>query len=237
MIDLQKIELRKQNVIDLKKSSGLGASFKAQVVLALDFSGSMSGLYRSGVVQRVVEKLLPFGLAFDDNGEVDFYLFENGYNKLPENITLKNLEGYIDNRVIGKYQMKATSYAPVLNGIHKDFSTGTSGGGFLSKAKANKMADPVYIIFITDGENDDRSATEEAIRKLSREGFFVQFIGIGNERFSFLTKLDDLSGRLIDNANFFKVSDIDRMSDSQLYNGLMKEFPEWVKLAKNQNLI
>lgn len=233
-IDLNKIELRKQSVINLKKDSGLGANAKAQVVLALDYSGSMTSLYNNGTVQDVVEKILPFGLAFDDNGEVDFYLFESGCKKMPENITLKNLDNYINNKVIDKYSMGGTQYAPVLKAIHKEFKP--SSGGFFSKG-SKTMDVPVYVIFITDGDNSDRSETEIVIREMSQEGFFVQFIGIGSESFSFLDKLDNLSGRKLDNVNFFKVRDIRNQSDNDLYQGLMSEYPGWVQQARNFNLI
>lgn len=235
-IDLQKIELRKQSVIDLKKSSGLGSDSKAQVYLALDFSYSMSPLYDDGTVQEVVERILPFGLAFDDNGEVDFYLFENRCKQMPETITLSNVDGYINNKVLGRYSMGGTNYAPVLEEIYKE-TANVSKGGFFSKSSVEKMKTPVYIIFITDGNNSDKSETESIIRKMSETGIFVQFIGIGKEQFSFLDKLDDLSGRKIDNVNFFKVDDIRGISDNALYQGLMTEYPGWVAQAKNKNLI
>lgn len=235
MIDLNKIEKRKNSVIDLKKQSGLGADSKAQVVLALDFSGSMSSLYSNGVVQEVVEKILPFGLAFDDNGEVDFYLFENGSKKLPENITIKNLDGYINKKVLGKYSMGGTNYAPVLKDIYKDFTS--SSKGLFGGVKVKAMDAPVYVIFVTDGDNFDKKETEEVIKKLSSEGFFIQFIGIGNAGFSFLEKLDDLPGRTLDNVNFFRVDNISTYSDDKLYSGLMNEYPTWVKEAQNINLI
>ena len=66
--------------------------------------------------------------------------------------------------------------------------------------------------------------------------FFIQFIGIGSETFEFLDRLDNLTGRKIDNANFFKVSDIRKMTDDQLYSGLMNEYPSWYQLAKNMQL-
>lgn len=232
-LDLIKIKERKEEVLDLKKKSGLETQ-KAQVILALDYSGSMGGLYRDGTVQEVVEKILPFGLAFDDNGEVDFYLFENGSKKMPENITLKNLDGYINNKVMDKYSMGGTKYAPVLKQIHKDFSARKGLFGF---GASSTMDEPVYVIFITDGENSDHSATESIVREMSNSGFFIQFIGIGSERFNFLDRLDNLSGRKLDNANFFKVSNIRTESDSNLYSSLMDEFPGWVTEARKLSLI
>jgi len=232
-IDLVKIRERKESVVNLKKETGLETQ-KAQVVLALDYSGSMDHLYRNGTVQDTVEKILPFGLAFDDNGEVDFYLFENRYKKMPENITVKNLDGYIQDKVIGKYPMGGTYYSPVLQAIYDEFSPKR---GMLGLGKQERMKDPVYVIFITDGENSDHGATEDIIRDMSRQGFFIQFIGIGNEQFRFLTKLDNLSARKLDNANFFSVSNIRNMPDADLYKSLMAEFPEWTKQARALNLI
>jgi hypothetical protein len=175
-------------------------------------------------------------LAFDDNGEVDSYLFDNHYIELPENVTLKNVDGYINNKVIGKYKMGYTSYAPVLKAILKKFKK-TSGGFLGFGGKDEIMEQPVYIIFITDGENDDHSETEQIVREMSELGFFIQFVGIGSESFRFLTKLDDLRGRKIDNANFFKCPNISRTTDDELYSLLMAEFPDWTKKARNLNLI
>jgi hypothetical protein len=233
-INLSKIDLQKTKVINLKKSSGMSADAPAQVVLALDFSGSMSGLYRDNTVQSVVETILPFGLAFDDNGEVDTYIFETGFKKIQQPVTLKNLAGYVDREIMKKYSMGGTNYAPVLEAIYNDFS---KPKGLFNLISNKPMDYPVYIIFITDGNNSDKYKTEEIVRKMSEKAFFIQFIGIGSERFDFLEKLDDLSGRKVDNANFLKISDVRKMTDDQLYNGLMNEYPSWYKQAKNLQLI
>ena len=66
MIDLKKVEERKTSIINLKKDKGI-SNQKAQVVLCLDYSYSMNNLYNNGTVQRTLERILPLGLAFDDN--------------------------------------------------------------------------------------------------------------------------------------------------------------------------
>jgi hypothetical protein len=256
-VSLQKtLDLRKQMVLDLKKKSGM-ESQKAQVMFALDYSGSMGSLYTSGAVQQLVERILPLGLGFDDNGEVDFYLFHDGFKRMPENITLNNVEGYINKKVLGKYDMGGTNYAPVINQIVHD-----AGGnvvpfqprqeekkGFFGKMfggkkeaaasleKSKKFDLPVYVIFITDGENFDKEEAEHAIINASNYGIFFQFIGIGNASFRFLKELDVMSGRVIDNANFFQVPDLTRKTDEDLYKLLLQEFPLFVKEAKTINLI
>lgn len=55
--------------------------------------------------------------------------------------------------------------------------------------------------------------------------------------FPFLEKLDQLSGRLVDNADFFSVQAPNEHSDEVLYDLMMGEYPEWIKLAKQQNIL
>lgn len=233
------LDLRKEKVLDLKKKKGLQGQ-KAAVILVLDYSYSMQPLYNNGKVQELVERILPLGLAFDDNGEVDFYLFHSGSIKVPENITMENVFGYINKRVIGKYEMGGTNYAPVINNVIDQFFP-RSGGRFFGlgkpKRKEGTIEDPVYVIFITDGENGDENATEDAIRQASKHGIFFQFIGIGDQQFYFLQKLDDLRGRNIDNANFFTVPDLARKSDDELYELMLNEFPSFITEARQLKLI
>ncbi len=243
-MDLMKtLDLRKNIVLDLKKNKGI-EGIKAQVVLALDYSGSMRTLYTNGKVQDLVERLLPLGLAFDDNGEVDFYLFHDGCIKLKESITRNNFSNYINSKIIGKYDMGGTNYSHVINQIVEDFSTSTttSSGGFLGiggtkKKIYNPLQMPVYVIFITDGETGYRDDVELSVKEAAKAGIFIQFVGIGGETFDFLQRLDSMSGRVIDNANFFKVKDLSATTDEALYNLLLTEFPNFIPQAKSLRLI
>ena len=55
--------------------------------------------------------------------------------------------------------------------------------------------------------------------------------------FPFLHKLDELPGRLIDNAGFMAVNDIDTIKDAELYDRLLNEFPQWLVKAREKKLI
>lgn len=233
-ISLEKLNLKKEEVLTLKKKLGIEGQ-KAQVVLALDYSGSMGSLYRSGTVQEVVEKLMPIAMAFDDNQEIDFYLFTNSYRKM-KNITLQNLVGYVSS-FFNASDLGATSYAPVLQAIVDDFTTKKGGLLGLSKKRIETLDYPVYVMFITDGNCDDKSETERVIREASKSGIFFQFVGIGYEQFMFLDKLDNLTGRALDNANFFKIQNIGMENDSSLYAKLLNEFPTWIPQARAKGMI
>jgi len=238
MINLEKINLRKDKVINLKKE--LNLPDKSQVVLALDFSASMNSLYINGSVQELTERLLPLGLAFDDNQEVDFYLFHHGVIKLSETLNLNNIDGYINKKVLNKYDMGSTNYSPVLNKILDDYAISKTSGGFFGFGGTKQyqpLKIPVYVIFITDGNNGDKSETISVMKELAKAGIFIQFVGIGNETFSFLQRLDDMNDRVIDNADFFKVNNLSNKTDDELYRLLLNEYPSFIKQAKQQNLI
>ncbi|MBK8183958.1 MAG: VWA domain-containing protein [Candidatus Competibacteraceae bacterium] len=91
--------------------------------------------------------------------------------------------------------------------------------------------------FIADGANADRGATAAVIRALSSEPVFLQFVGIGKEDFPFLRKLDELPGRLIDNAGFMSINDLDGIKDAELYNRLLNEFPRWLEKAREKKVV
>jgi hypothetical protein len=246
---MSSISLRKQQVINLKKEAGID-KVKAQVVLVLDRSGSMDTMYNNGTVQETLERILPIGMAFDDNEEVDFYLFHDRAFKA-ENLTKTTIAG-LANRVNKKYSTGGTSYAPPIRMIMEEMGMTktekvTSGGflGFGKKetektTKVSGPADyPVYVIFITDGANFDKGETEQAIIEASRLNIFIQFVGIGGGAgsFPFLEKLDILQGRALDNVSFMNVQNLSTTTDDTLYRGLMKEFPKWYKDAVAKGIV
>jgi hypothetical protein len=224
------IDLRKSMVIDLKKKTGLEGQ-KATVVVVMDVSYSMKQLYKNGTVQALTERLLALGLAFDDDGKIDMYGFSNSNFKAPD-VTTDNIVGYVDKYIASKVD-GGTSYSPVIDTIKSEF--GKTGGWFIKKPVV--LDNPVFVIFITDGDNGDKSETVNAITKASQHGIFFQFVGIGQEKFTFLEKLDNLTGRNIDNCGFFKVDDLSTVTDSNLYELLLGEFPSFVKEARNKGLI
>ena len=223
VIDIKKsvVDLSKKAKIQIDKK-GLGDT-RSQVVLVMDISGSMRGLYNNGTVQKSVERLLPLGMNFDDDGEIDIILFGSDAYQVPS-ANLENIEGYVEKEVLSKYKInQGTRYSKALKLIQE-------------KYKSNK-GDPVFVMFVTDGDNSDKPETTKLIRELSKETIFFQFIGIGNASFPYLEKLDNLEGRFIDNAGFMKLKDISTISEDKLYNDLLNEYPNWLKEAKNKGMI
>ena len=235
---LSKIDLRKNLIINLVKQKGI-ENQKAQVVLVLDKSGSMRPLFNDGRVQETLERLVPLAMQFDDNGEMELYLFDHDCVKHGNPVTVNNVNGIVK-RELMKYDFGSTKYANPIRMIREDYFPAAKKGflGFGKSQGSSGPAElPVYVIFITDGANEDKSATEAILKEVSNYGAFFQFVGIGDAKLEFLEKLDNLDGRLVDNANFFQIKDLSKLSDQELYAKLLGEFPQYLPLAKAKNLI
>lgn len=203
------INMSKDNKIDMTKHV-------ARVALAMDYSGSMSNLFRNGSVQETVSRLLPIALRFDDNGELESWLFSNGSERLAA-VTKDNYSTYV-RKVMNKANMSmgGTNYAPVLKEMvsyYKDIEPSEV---------------PAFIIFITDGENWDTNETNKIVKELSNYNMFVQFIGIGDESFNYLRSLDHMESRKHDNTGFTAVKDMNKMTDEQLYTEILRQYKDWL---------
>jgi hypothetical protein len=46
-----------------------------------------------------------------------------------------------------------------------------------------------------------------------------------------------MNGRFIDNANFFKIENLNTKSDDELYSLLLTEYPQYIVEARSKGLI
>ena len=220
------VSLSKNTSIDL-------GNMRAKVVVAFDYSGSMSHLYKNGTVQNTLNRLVPLGLTFDDNGTIDVFLFQDDYRKITD-LNLSNYEDYVTNVInTSGYRMGGTNYAPVLRAIITGDDISYGGFfGFGSKSYSTAPivddGDPTFILFLTDGENFDKRETDDIIRRCSLMNVFIQFIGIGYSSFKYLQKLDEMEGRVRDNTGFSRMIDLDEADDKELYTNVLEQFSLWL---------
>ena len=218
VIDMSKsAENLNKVLIDMSKGSKIDMTkHVARVALAMDYSGSMDRLYYNGSVQNVITRLLPIALKFDDNGELESWLFSNQEERLPA-VNVNNYENYVQKVMMkARMSMGGTNYAPVLKDMVKYYKD------------IEPSSVPAFIIFITDGENFDKAETNKIIKELSNYNIFVQFIGIGNESFTYLKSLDNMEGRVHDNTGFTTVKDMNKMTDGELYTELLRQYKDWL---------
>lgn len=239
-IQLQKrVEREAPHLVSLVKNAGAAlqkvglGEHRAKVCLVLDISGSMSSLYKRGLVQKFAERILALGCQFDDDGEIDVFLFGANVHQ-PAPMGLANCTKYVQEAITHHPLEGDTRYGRAIQAVRAFYFPDAKGDERKEAFKGNL---PVYVMFVTDGSTSDKPLTQKQLRWASREPIFWQFMGIGDSDFSFLEKLDDLDGRLIDNADFFSVDSPDQHSESQLYDLLMTEYPGWLKTAKQHGLL
>lgn len=210
-----------QIVLEKKKLTNVSA----QVALVLDISGSMRRLYKNGTVQKVVERILAVASQFDDDGSLDVWVYDNEFSRLKP-VTEADFEGYVDQYILNNpliHKFGRNDEPPVMEDVIAKYTL------------ENKSSDPAFIVFINDG--GCKRTIKKPVVSSSNLPLFWQFVGIGDSNFEVLEKLDDMEGRFIDNANFFHISDIEQISDHELYDLLLNEFPDWLKEAKSKGVL
>jgi uncharacterized protein YegL len=226
------IDLTKKAQVVLEKKAIFGE--KAHVKFVIDISGSMSSQYSNGIVQELTDRLLGIGINLDEDQSIEVYAFGEGDYEIGS-ADINNHQGFIKNILLKKVRLEGdTRYAGAMKRIINKYSAPKKG--FFKKTTVTASV-PVYVIFVTDGNNNDQAAAEKLIRESSNQAIFWQFVGIGGARFDFLRKLDDMSGRFLDNADFFEVQDLRKISDEDLYDKLLTEFPNWLKQAREKGIL
>ena len=218
-----KISLRKEMVNEEIKKRNISVN-TARVVFVLDHSGSMRTMYKDGTVQELLERIFPIAMHFDDNAEMEFYWFDSVYKEL-DPVNCSNIDGYVEKVILSKKDhFGGTNYAPIMTEITNRY------------VKREPSRIPTFVIFITDGNNADKKASKDILTEASKHNIFWKYVGIGDEKFEFLAKLDELKGRFIDNANFINVSDIKNINDKVLYTLLLEEYGDWLELCKKNGI-
>ncbi|MDR1246813.1 MAG: VWA domain-containing protein [Clostridiales Family XIII bacterium] len=207
-----KVSLEKHKLVDVV----------AKVGLVMDISASMSSSYSSGSVQQIVDKVVPLAVQFDDDGELDFWYFGNKCKQMKP-VTTKN------------YQQTTNDWKKRMRECGGGTNLAEAVDAVVDEYKHSKL--PAYVLVVTDGATSEESRTRKLLTAASKQPIFWQFVGIGGAGYGFLEDLDTMSGRYVDNANFFALDDFNRVSPDTLYDRLLGEFPSWLKEAKRLGLI
>ena len=258
----KRFEQKAPQLVSLAKIAGVSLAknnldrVRAKVAFVIDASGSMYAQYTSGQVQEVVNRVFPLGVHFDDDEELETWAFALKSKQL-SNVTFANFKNYVKKDAGGweKWMNDLRSQHNNEPAVIRDVIAHFSGltppdavaekkGLFSTKkvfpdgfAPAIDAKTPVIVLFISDGGVSHNQEIEFLIRWSSTLPIFWQFIGIGGSSYGALEKLDELKGRHIDNANFFAIDDLRQISEAQLYDRMMQEFPLWLKAARSKDMI
>jgi hypothetical protein len=230
-LDLSKVppglvDLSKKASVSLAKN-GLSGQ-RAAVYLVLDKSGSMDPFYRDGSVQKLAEQSLGLSANLDDDGSVPLVYFHS--TALPPiTVPLSAYQGVVA-RTSAAVGWGGTNYSNAISAVVLDY-------------EASGAHDPALVIFQSDGDPQDRSDAEKAIKEASSLPIFWAFVGFGRkENLGFLRKLDDLKvggfgGRKVDNASFYHAENPLATSDEDLYDGITHEFAGWLNAARTKGIL
>ncbi len=244
-VDMRKrLDLRKQKVaVSLAKHGATGV--RARVILVLDASGSMSALYSRGTVASVVERMAAVVAQLDDDGAMQAWTFASNPARLPD-LWLGELPQWLQLHVrVGeisllrpKKRKKGLVDEQVdmrLVGIQNEEQKVIAE--VRSYVRENRTADPTLVLFFSDGGVYRNAQIEQQLREAVEEPVFWQFVGLGRASYGVLERFDTLPGRRVDNVGFFAVDDIEKVSDEELYDRLLSEFPLWIKAARAAGIL
>lgn len=241
MVDLRKRDAELAGVAEIARVSlskrGLGG-LTAKMCLATDISASMRERYARGAVDRLLTRCLGLALNIDDDGAIDTCAFGLNAHWLGE----ETADTYrtFTSRLLRRPGLEPNTYYGKMMRMIRDH--------YRRQPDFGRM--PVYVMFLTDGGTNDPRLTEQQIVEASEEGIFWQFMAVGElprglkrgrstlpKGFDFLEMLDTMPGRKVDNANFFAVEDPDDVTDAELYDLMMAEYPDWLEKAKTAGVL
>jgi hypothetical protein len=235
-ISLRKVEETAPALVSLYKSAGASLErhglegLRAAVYLVVDYSGSMRPYYNDGSVQALADRVLGLSAHLDDDGTVPVVFFSTDVDAVTD-IALADHQGRIERIAAGLGHMGKTGYHLAMDAVIDHYLDSGS-------------TEPALVFFQTDGGPTSKPAAERYLCKAAKLPLFWQFIGFGDpdsRQFDFLRKLDELAvpdRRVVDNAGFFHAgSDPRRVSDAELYDRLVGEFPKWLVAARGQGIV
>ncbi|THD55010.1 tellurium resistance protein TerF [Enterobacteriaceae bacterium ML5] len=205
-------------------------SVKAKVAFVLDASGSMTGEFKKGNVQAVLDRIAVLAVQFDDDGDMDMWGFAEKHRKYKD-VTLDNLDGYVAD-IQNSARRGRWENLPGLGGINNEPPVLEE---IIDTFKHSDL--PVYVVFITDGGISKTRAIKEAIRRSANYPIFWKFLGLGGSGYGILEQLDTFTDRRIDNTHFFAIDDFATMSDERLYDLLLEEFKDWTVAARKERIM
>lgn len=256
------VSLQKAAAVSLKKNKLDGVI--ARVIMVLDASGSTSRMWPT-TMQAATDRLATVALNLDDNGELEFWVYATGAKKF-DNVTLANLDQFIANIKAGGTGTPAaaptTTTTPAKkgglfgglfgggSGAASGLATGAGivpGLGYdncepvvmrpiLDECKGTTNI-PTLVLFVTDGGIDKDREIQKVLIEASHHPIFWQFIGLGGSSYGVLENFDNMTGRHVDNASFFAIDDLTSISNAELFDRLLKEFPLWLEKVKSLGMI
>ncbi|MES9590828.1 VWA domain-containing protein [Streptomyces sp. NPDC094045] len=240
----ERLSLRKRQVLVSLSKHGV-PELRARVVLVLDASGSMGGLYLRGTVAGVAERMVAVAAQLDDDGEMQAWTFASNPARLPD-LAVGDLPEWLRLHVRVGQTFGFGRRKPPKGLVPGQIDMRTVGiqneeQKVIAEVRAfvreHPVPDPTLVLFFSDGGVYRNQEIETELRAAAEEPVFWQFVGLGSSRYGVLERFDTMPGRRVDNVGFFAVDDIERISDQELYDRALSEFPSWLRAARQAGIL
>jgi hypothetical protein len=226
-VDLTKLRDAHPDLVKRAEKAGISLSkrgldgVRAQAVVILDHSGSMSRDYKDGTVQTLVERALGFALQIDVDGVVPVIPFDSRVRETVE-VGVHNYRGVVDREIWDRRGMGSTNLAAALGTL---------------KTMAARSDAPLFAIVICDGSPDSKAATTRVVCELADYPVFLKFLAI--KPVDYLQDLDDLpaSKRRLDNVDAKFIADSAGMTDLAFADAMVDEWDTWIAAATSAGVL
>jgi len=256
---LNKVELRKNQVTVELRKLGIEAQ-KFRVFLVLDASGSMIDTYSNGSVQEVLERIVPVASRLDSDGQLEALYYAETFadlglvdehtmigriGKRPPQATPRppgygfSLFRRKENRNAQKTAETDKADAVVMSYLRMGLFNNEPKvmAEIIRRWHEDPTGKPTLVLFLNDGGVSRNDEIQNLLRTSSGDAIFWQFIGVGNGEYGVLRNLSSMTGRKVDNAGFFAVDDLNKISDEELYARLLSELPKWLARARKLGIV
>jgi len=202
------------------QKSGIHTMPVLDMAVVLDVSGSFEDEHLDGTTTDLLTRLAPWGLTFDPDRKIDVLTFSNGAASahLVGALNEGNCQGYVRNHIVNQVPgwNGATDYSYVLERTLKEFGWikgEAKKAGFLGRLLGQKDEAPrarkrSLVLFVTDGDNNDKERTRQVLRESEarRDEVYFLFLGVANGggRFAFLESIGDEFG----NTGFREIANV-----------------------------
>ena len=213
----------------------------------LDVSGSFEDEHQDGTTNRLLTRLVPWGLTFDPDGRLDVTTFSNGERHVHRagSVTATNYGDFVQRHVIGRVPgwNGGTDYSygiEVFLRLYGWLETAPQPVGLLGRLFGAKPEAPPtvqrkrsLVTVITDGDNNDKDRTRTVLRQSQarQDEVYILFLGVSNQgsQFPFLESVGDE----FSNTGFVPIPNIRQFvaMDDEGLNGLLltEELVDWLK--------
>lgn len=220
------VSLTKAAGVSLAKH-GVPSGQRAAVYLVVDRSYSMQQYYANGSVQNLADQVLALSANLDDDGTVPLVMFDSRPYPIVD-VSLDRYQGVVAQQHSlhgGDRTMGGTQYTIAMRAVIEHYLN-------------SQATTPALVVFQTDGEPQDKDAARLQLAQASKLPIHWSFVGFGPSRVRFLGQLDNLPGRLVDNASYYHAGDRPSgLPDSVVYDGITAEFGTWLAAARAKGLL